>query len=266
MELVADETEMVKIKKSRHSKNKKSRHSKNKRKTIDTIDTNTVGTNTVDTNTVDTNIVNTNIVNTITVTNDTNVINDSTPSETIITRKPSFMRKMRSPKEINKEPKKTKEINEPKIINSSGFCYNVSYRFINKDNQEKKTVTKHIVFENETKKNEFRQAYVKKLKTQLEVSGMRLVELIVVLCETCHSKNCYCASYSFTNPNGEYKYYETHHFQNNDETLLKNKIVTTYYDKIKNSGGSDININVYFCSEEEEMSLIERFVGWLFFG
>lgn len=241
MELVANETEMVKIKKSRHSKNKKSRHSKNNIKPTNVSDT------------VDTNIANTDI-------------GDSTPNETIITRKPSFMKKMRSPKEINTEHKKTKETKETKVTNPIGFCYNVSYRFINKDNQEKKTVTKHIVFENEARKNEFKQVYVKKLNMQLETSEMRLIEVIVVLCETCHSKNCYCASYSFTNPNGEYKYYETHHFQNNDETLLKNKIVTTYYDKIKSSGGSDININVYFCSEEEEMSLIERFFGWLFFG
>jgi len=260
MELVANETEMVKIRKSRHSKNKKASHSKNKKNTTNTIETNTVNANTVNTNTVDINIVNSDKVN------NTSAIDDSTSNETIISKKPSFMKKIRSPKEINTEPKKTKETKETKVINSIGFCYNVSYRFINKDNRERKTVTEHIVFENEARKNEFKQAYEKKLKIQMENNGMRLIEVIVVVCETCHSKNCYCASYSFTNPNGEYKYYETHHFQNNDETLLKNKIVSTYYDKIKSSGGTNININVYFCSEQEEMSYVERFFGWLFFG
>ena len=193
--------------------------------------------------------------------------------------------------------KKQNPLNETiepnKIMDTYGLCHNISYKYIKKQNkteisnnmsfknesikrkfvcihkknQEKISACEHVIFENKITKDKFIESYINKTKSELEKNGMELIEIFIILCETCHSKKCYNISYSFTNKRGEFKYYDYHHFQNNDESKVKNDIVTHYYNKIKNAGGTDITINVYFCDEhEEEMTFIEKVCGWLLFG
>lgn len=186
-------------------------------------------------------------------------------------------------KNKKKKTKKTKKIKKNKKNEKNeqiepvhnGTCYNIycKYVTINENGTENKYVREtpkdHIILKDNEDVLLYKQRCQHHLTYTAKKHNRKLLEFVVVPCVTCHSekRRCYIVSYSFYDKNEEYKYYEPHHFQNNNENLTKKEIMSVFKDKVKNMGGTGMNITVKFCGEkEDELSYFESFMGWLFFG